>query len=122
MKNSLSVESVPSFMQWVFTATIDNDIMVLQKYTNAKKGVQGPCGETYPTSDHAYQAENVKAGEVSEAEEDENPVPIEFLEIKAEPEVSFMSVCPLSGMSKHAVVFLISVTVHVGSPNTLYWI
>jgi hypothetical protein len=33
---------------------------------------------------------NVKAEEVSDAEEEEDPVPITFPEIKAEPEVSCM--------------------------------
>jgi hypothetical protein len=35
---------------------------------------------------------NIKAEEVSDADEEVDPVPITFPEIKAEPEVSFMSV------------------------------
>jgi hypothetical protein len=50
----------------------------------------GPYGEAYTTSHDAYQAMNVKAEEVSDAEEEEDLVPGTFLEIKAEPEVSFM--------------------------------
>jgi hypothetical protein len=69
------------------------DIIVLQNCTNSEKGVRGPCSETYPTSDDADQAKSIQAGEVSGAEEDEGPVPIEFLEIKAEPTVSCMSLC-----------------------------
>jgi hypothetical protein len=65
--------------------------MVLQNCTNSERVVRGPCGEPYPTSDDADQAKNIQAGEVSDAEEDEEPVPIEFLEIKAEPTVSSMS-------------------------------
>jgi hypothetical protein len=55
--------------------------------------------EMFPTSHDADQAMNVKAEEVSdpeeeeEEEEEEDPMPITFVEIKAEPEVSFMSVC-----------------------------
>jgi hypothetical protein len=66
----------------------------------------GPYGETYPTSHDAAEAVNVKAEAVSvnvkaeavsvnvkaeavsDAEEEEDPVPITFPEIKAEPEVS----------------------------------
>jgi hypothetical protein len=50
----------------------------------------GPYGETYPAYHDGSQAMNVKAEEVSDAEEEEDPVPITFPEIKAEPQVSFM--------------------------------
>jgi hypothetical protein len=70
---------------------IDKDVIVLQNCTNLEKALPGPCGDTYPTSDDANRAMNVKAEEVSDAEEDEGPVPITFLEIKADPEVSCMS-------------------------------
>jgi hypothetical protein len=63
---------------------------VLQNYTTLEKGVLSPCSETYPTSDDANQAMNIEAEEVSDAEE-EDPVPITFVEIKAEPEVRCMS-------------------------------
>jgi hypothetical protein len=52
-----------------------------------------PYGETYPTSDDATQAKNIKAEEVSDAEEEEDPVPMTFTKIKAEAEVSCMSQC-----------------------------
>jgi hypothetical protein len=48
----------------------------------------GPYGETYPTSHGANQAVKVKAEATSDAEEEDDPVPITFSEIKAEPEVS----------------------------------
>jgi hypothetical protein len=54
-------------------------------------------GDMNPASDGANQAMNIKLEEVSETEEEEEedeeeaPMPITFLEIKAEPEVSCMS-------------------------------
>jgi hypothetical protein len=44
-----------------------------------------------PTSHDANQAMNIKAEEVSDAEEEEDPMSVTFQEIKAEPEVSCMS-------------------------------
>jgi hypothetical protein len=49
-----------------------------------------PCGETYPASHDASQAWNIKADEVSEAQEEADPVRMTIQEIKAEPEVSCM--------------------------------
>jgi hypothetical protein len=69
----------------------DKGILALQNYMALEKGVPGPYGETYLTSDDTNQAMNVKAEEVSDVEVDEGPVPITFPEIKAEPEVSCMS-------------------------------
>jgi hypothetical protein len=55
---------------------------------------------------------NVKAEEVSDAEEEEVPVGITFLEIKAEPEVSSMcTVRQISQICRSAAVFLISISV-----------
>jgi hypothetical protein len=51
----------------------------------------GPCGEIYPTSVHANEAKNIKAEEVSGAEEEEDPLPMTFLKMKAEAEVSSLS-------------------------------
>jgi hypothetical protein len=70
---------------------INKDIMVLQNYTNVEKAVLSPCGETYPTSDDASQAKNIKAEEASDTEEEEDPLPMTFTEIKTETEVSCMS-------------------------------
>jgi hypothetical protein len=50
----------------------------------------GPYGETYPTPDDADQVMNVKVKAFSDADEEEDPVPITFPEIKADPEVSCM--------------------------------
>ncbi|XP_023706923.1 uncharacterized protein LOC111864123 [Cryptotermes secundus] len=58
--------------------------------TNSETALVGPYAESYPTPHDANQAKNVKAEAVSDAEEEEVPVPITFPEIKAEPEVSSM--------------------------------
>jgi hypothetical protein len=50
----------------------------------------GLYGETYPTSHDANQAMNIKAEEISDAEEEEDPVQIAVQEIKVEPQVSSM--------------------------------
>jgi hypothetical protein len=96
---------------------IDKDMMVLQNYTKVKKEEWDPFGETYPTSVDAKDAKNIKAEEVSDVDEEEDPVPITFLKIKAEPEVSCISLCPLFGRyHKYAempVVFLIPLSLSV---------
>jgi hypothetical protein len=68
-------------------------MVVLQKH------VPGPCSETYPASSNdAFQAMNIKVEEGSDVEvEEKHPVPMTFVGIKAEHEVSCMSVCPLFG-------------------------
>jgi hypothetical protein len=71
---------------------VDKNVMVLQNYTNVEKVVPGPCDEMYLTSDSADQAMNIKAEEASEVKVEEGPQPITFPKIKAEPEVSCMSV------------------------------
>jgi hypothetical protein len=70
---------------------IGKDMMVLQNHTNSEMEVQDPCDETNPTSRDASQAMNIKVEEASDAEEEAGPVPISFLEIKAEPQVRCMS-------------------------------
>jgi hypothetical protein len=70
---------------------IDKDMMVLQNYTNSENILVGPYGETYPACHDGNQAMNIKAEEVSDAEEEADPVPITFPEVKAEPEVSCRS-------------------------------
>jgi hypothetical protein len=78
-------------MKFGFTAMIDKYVMFLQNYTNLEKSMLSPYGEMYPTSDDANQARDIKAEEVSNAEGEEDPVPITFTKIKAEAEVSCMS-------------------------------
>jgi hypothetical protein len=77
----------------------DRGIAVLQNCMDLQKHVPGPCSETYqPSSCDANQAMNIKVEEVSDVDvEEERPVPMAFVGIKAEHEVSCMSVCPLCG-------------------------
>jgi hypothetical protein len=70
---------------------IDKDVMVLQNHTYSVMDLRDPCGEMNPISGDASQAINIKVEEVSDAEEEEGPVPISFPKIKAEPEVRRMS-------------------------------
>jgi hypothetical protein len=75
-------------------------MFVLQNCMDLEKHVSAPCSETYPTSSHdANQAMNIKVEEVSDIEvEEEHPMPMSFIGIKAEHEVSCMSpLCPLFG-------------------------
>jgi hypothetical protein len=70
---------------------IDKDVMVLQNLTNSAMEEWDPSGEPNPTSGDASHANSIKVEEVSDAEEEEAPVPITFLKIKLEPEVRCMS-------------------------------
>jgi hypothetical protein len=54
-------------------------MMVLQSYSNCGNILMGPYGE---------QAMNIKAEEVSDAAEEEDPLLITVQELKAKPEVS----------------------------------
>jgi hypothetical protein len=63
----------------------------------------GPYGETYSASHDADQPMNVNMKEGSDVEVEEDPVPITFPEIKAEPEVSCMcTVRQITQMSRSA--------------------
>jgi hypothetical protein len=65
---------------------------LLQNVTSSEK-VQGPHIETCPASSRdACYSFNVKTEEVSDLEEEEYLAPVPFLGIKAEPEVSCVSV------------------------------
>jgi hypothetical protein len=70
---------------------IDKDVMVFQNHTNSAMELRDPCCQPNPTSGDASQAISIKVEEVSDAEEEEGPVPITFPKIKAEPEVRCMS-------------------------------
>jgi hypothetical protein len=72
---------------------IDKGMMVLQSYSNSENILVGPYGETYPACHDGNQAMNIKDEEVSDTEEEPDPMPMAIQEIKAEPEVSWMSVC-----------------------------
>jgi hypothetical protein len=65
-------------------------MMVLQNYVNSEIVVVGPYGETYEASHDANQTVNIKAEEISDSQEEADPLLITIQEIKAEPEVSCM--------------------------------
>jgi hypothetical protein len=65
-------------------------MMPLQNCTNSENISVGPYGEMYPASHDANQAMDIKAEEVSESQEEVDPLRITVQEIKAEPEVSCM--------------------------------
>jgi hypothetical protein len=85
-------------------------MMVLQNYTNSENVLVGPYGETYPTSHDANQAVNIKAEEVSDTQEEADPLRITIQEIKAEPEVSCMFLY-VHCYAEMPIVFLISISV-----------
>ncbi|PNF17580.1 hypothetical protein B7P43_G14510 [Cryptotermes secundus] len=57
-----------------------------ENYTNSENVLVCPYGEMYPTPHDANEVMNIKVKEGSDAEEGEDPAPITFPEIKAEPE------------------------------------
>jgi hypothetical protein len=64
--------------------------------------VLGLHSEICPTSSHdACLASSIKAEVLSDAEAEEDPVPLTFVGIKAEPEVSSVSVSMLGGFHKY---------------------
>lgn len=68
----------------------DKDV-VLQRYTDSESILEGPYGETYPACHDGDQAMNVKTEDMSATKPEVDPVPITFQKIKAEPQVSCMS-------------------------------
>jgi hypothetical protein len=91
---------------------IDKDVMVLQNRRNSAMEQRDPCSEMNPTYGDASQAINIKVEDVSDAEEEEGPVPITFPEIKTEPEVRRMSLyvqCKKVKLSLHKAVEICSV-------------
>lgn len=66
-------------------------MMVLQSYTNSENILVDPYGEMYPACQEGVQAVYIKTEEVSDTEEEVDPVPITIQEIKAEPGVSCIS-------------------------------
>jgi hypothetical protein len=64
-----------------------------------EKHVPAPCSETYPASSRDANLDmNIKVEAVSDVEvEEKHVVPVTLIGVKAEHEVSCMSVCPLFG-------------------------
>jgi hypothetical protein len=67
-------------------------MVVLQNCLDSQKDVPGSHCEARASSSHSVQAVNIKVEEVSDVEDEEDPVPMTFMEIKFEHEVSYMSV------------------------------
>jgi hypothetical protein len=76
-----------------------------QSYTNSENVLVGPYSETYPTSHGADQAMSIKAEAVSDAEEEEDPLPKTIIEIKAEPEFYYLSIL-IAKKTKHFMPIL----------------
>jgi hypothetical protein len=66
-------------------------MMVLQHCLDSQKDVPASHSEACASSSHSDQAVDIKV-EVSDAEDEEDPAPMTFMEIKFEHEVSYMSV------------------------------
>jgi hypothetical protein len=67
----------------------DKGILVLQDCPHSQEDAPGSCTETCPTSSHnIFQTINIKVEEVSDVEEEEDPLPISFPVVEAEHEVS----------------------------------
>jgi hypothetical protein len=91
----------------------DNGMVVLQNCADLEKNVRGPCSETCPISSHdSNHVINIKVEEISGIEEEKVPVPVTCQAIKAEHEVSFISICPLLSRfhryPESPIVFIIS--------------
>jgi hypothetical protein len=80
---------------------IVTSLFVLQDVTDLEK-LGGLCGEIYTASSHdVIHAVSIKTEDFSDAEIVEGHLPITFLGIKDEPEVSCVSVSMLSGFHKY---------------------
>jgi hypothetical protein len=84
----------------------DNCLKVLQTDMDIGKNLPGLCSEIHPPSSRdAKQLMNVK-DEVSNAQEEEIPVPITWQTMKTEHEVSCMSAWPLlSRFNRYVIAF-----------------
>jgi hypothetical protein len=79
----------------------DATFLVLQNPRDLEKE-RGPCGEICPVSSQdAYQAISIKAEVLSDAEAEEDPDTKTFPGIKAEPEVSCVSVSMLGRLPQY---------------------
>jgi hypothetical protein len=104
-------------------------LVVLQNGTDLEQDLPGLCSETCPVSSQdADQVMCMKVEEVSCLQEEEVPVLRTWQAIKAEHEVSYMSVCPLLSRfykcTELPVVFLLSLchSVHMKQILSGEWI
>jgi hypothetical protein len=96
----------------------DNILVILQNVTDLEKGLSGSCSETCPVSSQDADLDmSMKVEEVSGLQEEDVPVPTIWQAVKAEHEVSCMSLCPLANRfdkyTELPIVFLISICVSV---------
>jgi hypothetical protein len=76
-------------------------LVVLQNLADSEH-VRSLCTEICSSVPHdVYKTISIKAELLSDVEEADDPVPITFPEIKAEPEVSYVSVSMLGGFHKY---------------------
>ncbi|XP_033609824.1 gastrula zinc finger protein XlCGF7.1-like, partial [Cryptotermes secundus] len=86
---------------------------VIMNYINSEKVLMGPYGEIYPASHDVNQSMNIKAEEVSDSQEEVDPLEITIQEIKAEPEdctnsenilvAPYVEIYPTPDNANHAV-------------------
>jgi hypothetical protein len=82
-------------------AMIDKGMVVLQNCLDSQKDVVASQSEACGSSSHSgAHAVNIKVEDFSDIEDREVPVPMTVVGIKAEHEVSCMSLCPLLGISE----------------------
>jgi hypothetical protein len=72
-------------------AMTDNSMMVLQGSLDSQKDVPRSHSEVCPSSHAGDQAINIKVEEFSDTEDSKDPVPITVIGLRAEHEVSCMS-------------------------------
>jgi hypothetical protein len=83
-------------------ANTSPEIKVEPENPTDSENVHGLCTEMCPASSHdAYQTISITAEVPSAAEEGKDPVPLTFVGIKAEPEVSCGFVSMLGGFHKY---------------------
>jgi hypothetical protein len=104
---------------------IDKFIMVLQNCMNLLKVEPGSDSDTCHDGN---QVTNIKVGEVTDVQEDEDPLLRTFPVIEAEHEVSIMNVCTLLGSFLRYLelpaIFLISLclSTHITQLHSSEWI
>jgi hypothetical protein len=112
------VTQVYHLMQLYNKGMHDNLLVVLQNATDLEKRLSGSCSETCPVSSQdADLVMSMKVEEVSGLQEEDVPMPTIWQAVKAEHEVSCMSLCPLANRfdrcAELPAVFLISMCVSV---------
>jgi hypothetical protein len=96
----MAMKACPVLCIIVITMT-DNGMMVLQNCLDSQKDEPGSHSEACPSWSHdGAQAVNIKVEEFSDVEDRKDPVPMSVVGIKAEHEVSCVSLCPLLGISR----------------------